>query len=126
MWRSSGEIWKSVTAWTLTRGGDLFDEPVQLRGLEGLLHVSLGSHLEAPDGVFFLSLGGDDDDGDALVGGLLLEPLQELQAVHDRHVDVEEDEVDALLLGELVEGLQPVHGADELAVLVTRQEELVH
>src|ERR1700730_8675185 len=98
MLRSSGEIWKSDTAWSLTRGGDFFDEPVQLRGLEGLLHVSLGSHLEAPDGVFFLPLGGDDDDRDGLVGGLLLHPLQELEAIHDRHVDVEEDEVDALLL----------------------------
>src|SRR6266568_9473744 len=135
---SSAETWKSIfkparRAFPVARGGtpdslrrDLLDEAVQLRGLEGLLHVTLRPHLEAPDRVFFLAFGGDDDDGNGLVGRLLLEPLQELEAVHDRHVDVEEDEVDPLLLGQLVEGLQAVHGRDELAVLVAGEEELVH
>src|SRR6266446_1443378 len=135
---SSAETWKSIfkparRAFPVARGGtpdslrrDLFDEAVQLRGLEGLLHVPLRPHLEAPDRVLFLAFGGDDDDGNGLVGRLLLEPLQELEAVHDRHVDVEEDEVDPLLLAQLVEGLQAVHGGDELAVLVAGEEELVH
>ncbi len=99
---------------------------MELRGLEGLLHVSLGSHFEAPDRVLLFALGGDDDDRDVLVGGFLLDALEELQAVHDRHVDVEQDEIDLPFLGQLVEGLDAVHGADQLAVLVPGEEELVH
>src|SRR5262245_5747081 len=97
---SSGETWKSIpvnpgleavllacrgTGRSLGRR-DLLDETVQLRGLEGLLHVSLRAHLQAADGVFFLALGGYDDDGDGLVGWLLLHPLQELETVHHGHV----------------------------------------
>src|SRR5262249_53950748 len=106
--------------------GDLFDEAVQLRSLEGLLDVSLGAHLQAADGVLFLALGRDDDDGYRLVGGLLLQALQKLEPVHDGHVDVEEDAVDPLFLVERVQALEPVHGAAPLAVLVAGEEELVH
>src|SRR5512134_1105917 len=81
-----------------SRARDLLDEAVELRRLEGLLDVAAGAHLEAADRVLFLALGGDDDDRDVLVGGFLLHALQELEAVHHRHVDVEEDEVDPLLL----------------------------
>src|SRR5258706_3809396 len=128
---SSGETWKSDIsgrpALPPSSGGrDLLDEPVELRGLEGLLDVSLRAHLQAADRVLFLSFGRDDDDGYGLVGRLLLDPLKELEPVHDRHVDVEQDEVDALLLPQLVQRFQPVHGADELAALVTGKEELVH
>src|SRR5258707_9211186 len=128
---SSGETWKSDISGRQvphpsSGGRDLLDEPVELRGLEGLLDVSLRAHLEAADRVLFLSFGRDDDDGYGLVGGLLLDALQELETVHDRHVDVDQDEVDTLLLPQLVQRLQPVHGADELAALVAREEELVH
>src|SRR5260221_4878796 len=128
---SSGETWKSDIsgrpALPPSSGGrDLLDEPVELRGLEGLIDVSLRAHLQAADRVLFLSFGRDDDDGYGLVGRLLLDPLKELEPVHDRHVDVEQDEVDALLLPQLVQRFQPVHGADELAALVTGEEELVH
>src|SRR5512134_3130091 len=109
-----------------SRAGDLLDQAVKLGGLEGLLDVAAGPHLEAADRVLFLPLGGDDDDRDVLVRRLLLDALQELQPVHDRHVDVEQDEVDALLLRELVERLQAVHRAHQLAALVAGEEELVH
>jgi len=49
-----------------SRAGDLLDEAVELRGLEGLLHVTARAHLEAADRVLFLALGGDDDDGMSL------------------------------------------------------------
>src|SRR5512136_2871191 len=109
-----------------SRARDLLDEAVELRGLERLLHVAAGAHLEAPDRVLLLALGRDDDDRDVLVRGFLLHALEELQAVHDGHVDVQEDEVDAFLLRELVERLQAVHRAHQLAVLVPGEEELVH
>src|SRR5512139_2743957 len=86
-----------------SRRGDLLDQPVELGGLEGLLDVAAGAHLQAADRVLFLPLGGDDDDGNVLVRGFLLHALQELEAVHHRHVDVEQDEVDALLLPQLLE-----------------------
>src|SRR5262249_33647909 len=91
-----------------------------------LLDVPLGAHLQAPDRVLLLALRRDDDDRDRLVRGFLLDALQELETVHDRHVDVEQDEVDSLLLSELVQSLEPVHGADALAVLLAREKELVH
>jgi hypothetical protein len=117
---SSGETWKSdILPWRAAAAA-------ARSSLEGLLHVPLGAHLQAADRVLFLSFRRDDDDRNGLVGLLLLHALEELEAVHDRHVDVEEDEVDALLLAELVQRLQPVHGADELAVLVAGEEELVH
>src|SRR5918994_7828659 len=101
MLSNSGETWKSLMGTARSRsdgstvGRDLLDEPVQLRGLEGLLDIALRSHLQAADGVLFLSLGRDDDDRDLLIGRLLLDALQELEPVHHRHVDVQEDEVDA-------------------------------
>src|SRR5512147_1555502 len=126
---SSAETSKSITSPVRrpgSRARDLLDQAVELRRLERFLHVAASAHLQPADRVLFLPFRGDDDDRDLLVGGFLLYALKELEAVHDGHVDVEQDQVDALLLRELVERFEPVHGADELAVLVAGEEELVH
>ena len=58
---------------------------------------------------------GEDDHGRRAVDGL--EALQDLHAVHLRHLDVEEDEVGRFALGDLEAGLA-VGGQQALVALV--------
>src|SRR5450631_423597 len=61
---------------------------------EWFTDVTLGSKRESLHDVGLASLGRDHDNGNAakLVNGLNL--AYELQAIHDRHIDVAKDEID--------------------------------
>ncbi len=69
----------------------------QFGRLEGLGQVIDRSQLEAPQLVRRAVPGGQDDDGDGLRLGALLELPQQLEPVHARQAQVEQDQVERLL-----------------------------
>jgi len=58
--------------------------------------------------------------------GLLFDLFHELQAVHDRHIDIEKDKIENTVTGKDVERLQPVHGINDLALRVFIKNDPVH
>lgn len=83
---------------------------------DGVHVVGLRQIIEgaAPDGLhrpLHVAEGGHQDHRD--VGGQLLQPLQELDAVQIRHPDVGDHQVGGLA-GELGQGLSPVGGGMDL------------
>src|SRR6266568_744075 len=75
----------------------LVNQAVKFGGVERLFQVPAGSQSQATDRVFFLSLGTYDDDRDFLGNTQGRGFFQKLEAIHDRHVDVEENKLDIIL-----------------------------
>src|ERR1700674_309109 len=69
------------------------DQIEQLALLKRLANVAGGAGAQAEDGVLLLALGGDDHHRDARQGAVGLDLAEDFQAVHPRHVDVEDDQV---------------------------------
>jgi hypothetical protein len=75
-----------------------------LGGVEGFADVGLGADGDGAQDEGFALFGGDHGDGDADGEAFGEAALEEVEAVHDGHVDVGEDEV---------EGLTGVAGAED-------------
>src|SRR4051812_6711969 len=87
------------------------NEVVDLLLRVGLADMLVGALLAAPELVAVGLLGRDEDDRDARGGGIGLEGAAGLEAVLDRHDDVQEDQGRLRLLGDL-DGLVAVAGVD--------------
>ena len=75
---------------------DVVDEFVE--GEEGFDEVGLDAEFVGAGAAGVVGEGGHHDDGEVFVGGLAAEVLQEVEAVHFGHHDVEEHEVGGGLL----------------------------
>ena len=82
----------------------------QLAGVEGLGHIVIGAQLQADDLVHVVGAGGEDDDGDV---ARLAQLAADLEAVHLRHHDVEDDQVGLVGL-DLLQRLTAVIGGLDL------------
>ena len=83
----------------------------QFARVEGLAEVVVGADFEADDAVDVLALGGQHDDGRAVVGGA--QAAADRQAVFAGHHQVEHDQVDRVAQQDAVERLA-VFGHDDL------------
>ncbi len=89
------------------------DKRYQLKGVEGLGEI--GAHAGRPptEDIGVLGLGGEHDDGDLPGLGIGLEALEDLEAVHPGHHDVEDDQV-GLVGFDFLEGFGAVEGGRHL------------
>src|SRR5262245_30415236 len=100
-----------------------------MRRLNRLGDVRVRAEGQAALAVLLRPLGGDDDDGDVLELRVLPHQRDQLQTVHDRHVDIGEDQIDLLRPGELLQRVDAVDGLDDLRVLETLEgkgDQLTH
>jgi hypothetical protein len=86
-------------------------------GTEGLGDVVVGPALEAGDHVGLLALGREHHHGHVAGLGLALEPPADLQAVHRRQHEVENDQIRRLTTGGLERLLAAAHAVDAVALL---------
>ena len=93
----------------------------QLVRAEGFGDVVVGADLAAELLIDLPSLCGEQDDGDVLGGGIVLDHAAGLVAVELRHHDVEDDEV-GLLVAHLLQGLLAVGRGDDVVALRTQDE----
>src|SRR6185436_5256671 len=91
----------------------------QLAHREGLAEVVVGTELEAEHAVELLVLGGEEDDRQRLRDAA--DAATELEAVHARHEDVEDDEVGELLAEGVPGRLAVLPGGDLVAFAPQRQ-----
>ena len=73
------------------------DRPLELLGAERLGHVLVGAAVLAPEDVLLLAAGGEEDHGGRLGGRVRLDAAADLEAVHLRHHDVDDQQVGPLL-----------------------------
>ena len=97
----------------------LLEHEQEIVVLEGLLDVVEGADLHGRDGRLDRAVGGDDDDGRQRVDPL--DPPQDLDPVHPRHEEVEQDDVEGLGR-ELLERL--LARARDLDLVALRGQEL--
>src|SRR5450755_1226299 len=71
----------------------LFDGRDDLRRLNRFGDVGIGAQLQSALPIFLRALGRDDHDRRVFVYRITAHPFHELQAIHDRHVDVGHDDV---------------------------------
>ena len=93
---------------------DPFDEREDLVGVERLGDVIGGAQLDGLNGGLERLDGGDDHHLGLLVQ--LLDAAQDLQTVHPRHADVQEDQID-VARAEHAKGLGTLGGEQKLVVL---------
>src|SRR5207248_6535523 len=79
---------------------ETLDDRDQLLVLERLFHVCGRARLQPALRLLVAALGRDEHDGNPFHCLVLLHRLEQLEAVHARHVDVEQDEVDVEVLGQ--------------------------
>ena len=116
------------------QGPDALDE--QALG-EGLLDVIVGAHAQAHELVDLVILGGQEDHGQI---ALLAQPVEQLEAVHARHLDVEDRQIDRLG-GQALQSLRAVrenthdealglqrHGdrGQDVAIVIDKRDGLRH
>jgi hypothetical protein len=73
----------------------------QFPGVEGFLHVVVRAHFQADDAVDIVALGGEHDDGGAVVRGA--QPADDRQPILARKHLVKDDQIEALTLHEPVQ-----------------------
>ena len=101
---------------------DVVDAQLEVAEAEGLREILVGSEEQRLLLVFVLRLGGEEDDGQMAVVGVVLDCLRELVAVHLGHHHVGDDEVEVFLPDD-VEGLATVLGSIDA---VGRSQQLLH
>src|SRR2546423_13428813 len=117
------------SSFILSNGEQLRDCFDQMRRLNRLRDVRVRAQGQPPLPILLRPFGGDDDDGDVLQLRVLTHQRDELEAVHDRHVDVGQDQVDLLRAGELLQRIDAVDRLDDLGVLESLQrkrDQLTH
>jgi hypothetical protein len=85
-----------------------------LVGSERFAEITFGTGGEGFDDASLAALGGNHDDGHAFGGVKGGETFQELEAVHDGHIDVAEDDVERAFLN-FDEGFGAVAGFQDFA-----------
>mgnify|MGYP007070999652 CR=1 FL=1 len=105
------------TLWTPSGGAPSVDDAVddrdQLLGIEGLHDPAGPAGSTTLVALVLAGFGGEDQDRQAVVFPARAHLLDELDAIHHRHVDVGDDDVDGLA-GEDVEPLLAVLGLQHL------------
>src|SRR5574343_151077 len=91
------------------------DAGQQFAWVEGLAQVVVGAHFQAHDAVHVLALGGEHDDGCAVVGGT--QAAADREAVFAGHHQVQHDQIDRVAQQDAVERLA-VFGQDDFQPLL--------
>ena len=93
-----------------TDGDALFGGATQHRGLDGLQQVALRPLFEGPDRGRQMAASGHQENGQVRVA--LVNRLQHLHAVRDRHGDVADDHVEFLVIDPRADAEAPLHDLD--------------
>lgn len=93
--------------------------------VEGFLDVIGSTRLDCPLGIFFFSLGADNYHRNVREPRFELHLVEEFQAVHVGHVDVEKDDVDVRIARQDFETFSPIVGMHHLVLAQHHVEHLV-
>ena len=94
---------------------DFFENDFKFDGFD---NVAGPSGFQTQDDICFVSLGGDEDDGDLFKQGVFFKDPADFETVHSGHEDIQKDEVRLVLLGGFYALKAVVGGKGNVAVFL--------